>query len=61
MRTLCTNCGQIFDYKDAKTVERKLYNIMITEKCCPTCGSQEIEDMFHWKYLDKFLKFSDKG
>lgn len=61
MRMLCTNCGNIFDYKDAKVVERPLYNTVITEKRCPKCSSQAIEDMYHWKYLDKFLKFSYSG
>ena len=61
MRTLCTRCGKIFDYKDAKVVEHKLYNITIPKKVCPECGSHELEDMYHWRYLDKFLKFSYTG
>lgn len=61
MRMLCTNCGKIFDYKDAKVIERKLYNITIPKKVCPDCKSQAIEDMYHWRYLDKFLKFSYTG
>ena len=61
MRMLCTKCGKIFDYKDAKVVEQKLYNITVPKKCCPDCGSQGIEDMFHSRYLDKFLKFSYTG
>jgi len=61
MRMLCTNCGHIFDYKDAKIVERQLYNVTRKEKRCPECNSYAIEDMFHWKYLDKFLKFSYSG
>ena len=58
---LCTNCGNIFDYKDAKIVERMLYITTIKEKRCPKCNSQAIEDMYHWRYLDKFLKFSYSG
>lgn len=62
MRMLCTQCGKIFDYKDAKVVERKLYNVTtIQEKRCPGCNSHAIEDMYHWRYLDKFLKFSYTG
>jgi len=59
---LCTNCGKIFDYSEAKETERKLYDIVtVKEKRCPECNSQGIEDMYHWKYLDKFLKFSYTG
>ena len=58
---LCTQCGTIFDYKDAKVVERKLYNVTVPEKVCPNCGSHGIEDIYHWRYLDKFLKFSYTG
>ena len=61
MKMLCTNCGYIFDYKDAKIVDRPFYNTVRTEKHCPKCDSYAIEDMYHWKYLDKFLKFSYSG
>ena len=61
MRMLCTKCGKIFNYKDAKIVERKLYNTTVKEKRCPECGDRGIEDMYHWRYLDKFLKFSYAG
>jgi hypothetical protein len=61
MRMLCTQCGNIFDYKDAKVVEKKLYNVTRIEKHCPNCDSYAIEDMYHWRYLDKFLKFSYTG
>lgn len=61
MRMLCTRCGNIFDYKDAKEVERPLYNTTTKEKHCPKCDSYAIEDMQHWKYYDKFLKFSYSG
>ena len=61
MRTLCTNCGKFFDYSDAKIVKRKLYNTVISEKRCPYCGSQGIEPLSQWRYLDKFLKFAYSG
>ena len=58
---LCTRCGHIFDYKDAKEVDRIFYNTTRKEKHCPQCDSYMIEDMQHWKYYDKFLKFSYNG
>lgn len=62
MRMLCTQCGHIFDYKDAKIAKRSIYNITtVEEKHCPKCDSYMIEDMQHWRYYDKFLKFAYSG
>ena len=57
----CGACGNVFDYKDLKIVDRKLYNISTKEKVCPKCGSTQWESLQQHRYLDRFLKFSDKG
>lgn len=57
----CGACGNTFDYKDLKIVDRKLYNISIKEKVCPRCGAAQWEALQQRRYLDRFLKFSDKG
>lgn len=57
----CNHCRKFFQYEDTKEVERKLYNVTIKNKTCPYCGSTAIEDVYHQRYLDKFLKFSSNG
>ena len=57
----CGVCGNVFDYDKLKIVERKLYNISTQEKVCPNCGSCQWEVLQHRRFLDRYLKFTNKG
>lgn len=56
----CVNCGRHFKYMDMNIEVRLLYNVNITQKNCPYCGSHWIEPVEEQKRLDKYLYFSDK-
>ena len=53
-RMICKRCGEVFDIKNAAIKYRKLYNVQIPEKKCPTCGGnfQAVELP---EDLDKYL------
>ena len=51
----CANCREIFDFNNARIVERLLYNIPIKEKVCPNCGSKGFTKIKDIKWFDKYL------
>ena len=52
---VCGKCGQVFDYKDARSSPRMLYGIEITEKVCPHCGSTGYTPLSLEKWAEKYL------
>lgn len=63
IRCICSRCKKKFQYKDAVTKSRKLYNVEIEEKCCPFCGSKgftNIEDIYFIETLAGYHSFSAK-
>ena len=54
----CVHCGRHFYYKDMYIKDRQLYNVQITERCCPYCKSHETEPVKEQRRLDIYYNFA---
>jgi len=52
---VCGHCGEVFEYQDARSSPRKLYNVEINEKVCPHCGRLGFTRFTQQPWLDRFI------
>ena len=57
----CTRCGNHFRSNQMTQILRRLYDTEITIKCCPYCGSYEVEPVREQRNLDKYRFLSTKN
>lgn len=50
----CSNCGYVFDFKDATIVPRKLYGVDVNEPRCPACNSPGFTTEWHIGWLRRY-------
>ena len=51
---VCSKCRKVFDFNDARIVDRLLYTFIIKEKTCPYCGSYGCTRIKDLKWFEKY-------